>query len=127
MKLKENTTQRKLRGGYYTPQKLADYITKITLKDKKKILEPSCGDGSFLKSIKNILDNNDYNIEKIDAIEYIEEEANKSKRILYKQLKRTPNYLLIYLISFCFLLKLVLVFPFEIQLSIDIVYMVDFQ
>ena len=31
MKLKENTTQRKLRGGYYTPQKLADYITKITL------------------------------------------------------------------------------------------------
>ena len=65
MKLKENTTQRKLRGGYYTPQKLADYITKITLKDKKKILEPSCGDGSFLKSIKNILDNNDYNIEKI--------------------------------------------------------------
>ena len=82
MKLKENTTQRKLRGGYYTPQKLADYITKITLKDKKKILEPSCGDGSFLKSIKNILDNNDYNIEKIDAIEYIEEEANKSKRIL---------------------------------------------
>ncbi|MFR7666356.1 MAG: hypothetical protein ACLU2J_03430 [Clostridia bacterium] len=36
MKLKENTTQRKLRGGYYTPQKLADYITKITLKDKRK-------------------------------------------------------------------------------------------
>ena len=52
MKLKENITQKKLRGGYYTPQKLANYITKITLKDKMKILEPSCGDGSFLKSIK---------------------------------------------------------------------------
>lgn len=82
MKLKENITQKKLRGGYYTPQKLANYITKITLKDKMKILEPSCGDGSFLKSIKNILDNSDYRVEKIDAIEYIEEEANKSKKIL---------------------------------------------
>ena len=82
MKLKENITQKKLRGGYYTPQKLANYITKITLKDKMKILEPSCGDGSFLKNIKNILDNSDYSVEKIDAIEYIEEEANKSKKIL---------------------------------------------
>lgn len=82
MKLKENITQKKLRGGYYTPQKLANYITKITLKDKMKILEPSCGDGSFLKSIKNILDNSDYSAEKIDAVEYIEEEANKSKKIL---------------------------------------------
>ena len=82
MKLKENITQKKLRGGYYTPQKLANYITKITLKDKMKILEPSCGDGSFLKSIKNILDNSDYSVEKIDAVEYIEEEANKSKKIL---------------------------------------------
>ena len=36
----------------------------------------------FLKSIKNILDNSDYSVEKIDAIEYIEEEANKSKKIL---------------------------------------------
>ena len=82
MKLKENITQKKLRGGYYTPQKLANYITKITLKDKMKILEPSCGDGSFLKSIKNILDNSDYSVEKIDAVEYIEEEANKSKKNL---------------------------------------------
>lgn len=82
MKLKENTTQKKLRGGYYTPQKLANYITKITLKDKMKILEPSCGDGSFLKSIKNRLNINNYNVEKIDAIEYIEEEANKSRKIV---------------------------------------------
>lgn len=82
MKLKENITQKKLRGGYYTPQKLANYITKITLKDKMKILEPSCGEGSFLRSIKNILDSSDYSIKKIDAIEYIEGEANKSKEIL---------------------------------------------
>lgn len=82
MKLKENTTQKKLRGGYYTPQKLADYITKLTLKNEMKILEPSCGDGVFLRSIKKILDNRNYNMEKIEAVEYIEEEANKSKKIL---------------------------------------------
>lgn len=82
MKLKENTTQKKLRGGYYTPQKLADYITKLTLKDKMKILEPSCGDGSFLRSIKKILNNKKYNIEKIDAIEYIKEESDKSEKIV---------------------------------------------
>ena len=82
MKLKENATQKKLRGGYYTPQKLADYITKVTLKDKMKILEPSCGDGSFLRSIKRILNDKNYNIEKIDAVEYIEEEADKSEKII---------------------------------------------
>ena len=82
MKLKENTTQKKLRGGYYTPQKLSDYITKLTLKDKMKILEPSCGDGSFLRSIKKILNNKKYNIEKIDAIEYIKEESDKSKKLV---------------------------------------------
>ncbi|MBR0491403.1 MAG: Eco57I restriction-modification methylase domain-containing protein [Clostridia bacterium] len=82
MKLKENATQKKLRGGYYTPQKLADYITKVTLKDEMKILEPSCGDGSFLRSIKRILNDKNYNIEKIDAVEYIEEEANKSEKII---------------------------------------------
>lgn len=82
MKLKENATQKKLRGGYYTPQKLADYITKVTLKDEMKILEPSCGDGSFLRSIKKILNTKKYNIDRIDAVEYIVEEADKSEKIV---------------------------------------------
>ena len=43
-----------------------------------KILEPSCGDGSFLRSIKKLLNNKKYNIEKIDAVEYIKEESDKS-------------------------------------------------
>ena len=47
-----------------------------------RILEPSCGDGSFLRSIKKKLGHSNYNIEKIDAVEYIEEEANKSKKVL---------------------------------------------
>lgn len=82
MKLKENITQKKLRGGYYTPQKLANYITELTLKNDMRILEPSCGDGSFLRSIKKMLGHSNYNIKKIDAVEYIEEEANKSKKVL---------------------------------------------
>lgn len=82
MKLKENATQKKLRGGYYTPQKLADCITKLTLKDDIKILEPSCGDGSFLRSIKKLLNNKKYNIEKIDAVEYIKEESDKSAKLV---------------------------------------------
>lgn len=81
MELKERTTQKKLRGGYYTPQNLADYITRITLKDNMRILEPSCGDGTFLKSVKDILNTNKLNVKKLDAVEYIKEESNKSKKI----------------------------------------------
>lgn len=81
MELKERATQKKLRGGYYTPQNLADYITRITLKDNMRILEPSCGDGTFLKSVKDILNTNKLNVKKLDAVEYIKEESNKSKKI----------------------------------------------
>ncbi len=42
----------KLRGGYYTPQAITEFICKwIINKDTKKVLEPSCGDGKFLKAI----------------------------------------------------------------------------
>ena len=42
----------KLRGGYYTPQAITEFICKwIINKNTKKILEPSCGDGNFLKAI----------------------------------------------------------------------------
>ena len=42
----------KLRGGYYTPQAITEFICKwIINKNTKNILEPSCGDGNFLKAI----------------------------------------------------------------------------
>lgn len=77
MRLKEDNTKQKLRGGYYTPKKLADYIVEL-LKDSnkdKKILEPSCGDGVFIESIVNSYDFD--NIAKLKGIEIIDEEANK--------------------------------------------------
>lgn len=53
MQFKEDQTEQKLRGGYYTPQKLASFICKwVNASNKvKTILEPSCGDGVFLEGI----------------------------------------------------------------------------
>lgn len=43
----------KLRGGYYTPSDIADFIVKWAMRDPvSSVLEPSCGDGSFLCAIK---------------------------------------------------------------------------
>ncbi len=54
MKFKADQTAQKLRGGYYTPQKIADFTTKWVLgKSPATILEPSCGDGVFFQSIYN--------------------------------------------------------------------------
>ena len=44
----------KLRGGYYTPASIADFIVLWALRNvDDTILEPSCGDGSFLASIRS--------------------------------------------------------------------------
>ena len=44
----------KLRGGYYTPSDIANFIIQWTApKHNSTILEPSCGDGSFLAALKN--------------------------------------------------------------------------
>lgn len=43
----------KLRGGYYTPTGIADFIVSWALRyADDTVLEPSCGDGSFLASIR---------------------------------------------------------------------------
>ncbi|EGL18180.1 MULTISPECIES: class I SAM-dependent methyltransferase [unclassified Paenibacillus] len=53
MLLKENATAEKLRGGYYTPTALADFITRWGFTDNnvRRVLEPSCGDGAFVESL----------------------------------------------------------------------------
>lgn len=36
----------KLRGGYYTPHEISEFITKWAVSDtSESVLEPSCGDG----------------------------------------------------------------------------------
>ena len=78
MKLKKDSSTQKLRGAYYTPKVLADFIVKnIEKKDNMKILEPSCGDGVFLESISEYI--KDEQIKSVEAIEIINEEAKKVK------------------------------------------------
>lgn len=54
MLLRENATEKKLNGRYYTPIELADYVTEWVMNNNieiTKILEPSCGDGVFLQCL----------------------------------------------------------------------------
>ena len=77
MKLKENSTEQKLRGAYYTPQQLANQMVRLVFSDKsKQILEPSCGDGVFLDSLR---DSNLIGGVDITAVEIESEEADKVK------------------------------------------------
>jgi len=79
MQLIKNTSKEKLRGGFYTPHPIAAFILKWAFSGNKEldILEPSCGDGVFLKEIQN----GKYQYKSITAIEYNELEAKKSKNI----------------------------------------------
>lgn len=79
MKLIENATKEKLRGGFYTPEPIASFILKWGLNGSSdsKILEPSCGDGVFLEQIEN----NEYSFQDLIAIELDEEEAEKADSI----------------------------------------------
>ena len=43
----------KLRGGYYTPTAISKFITDWAIRSlNDTVLEPSCGDGSFLSAAK---------------------------------------------------------------------------
>ena len=54
MQLIKNTSEEKLRGGFYTPNPIASFILKWAFNGNPSMetLEPSCGDGVFLEEIK---------------------------------------------------------------------------
>ena len=74
MKLKEKQSEQKLRGAYYTPNEIINFILRWVLREDepKKILEPSAGDGRFIKLADQINTNSE-----ITAIEINEEESKK--------------------------------------------------
>ena len=80
MRLKEESSEQKLRGAYYTPLPLAEMMVKIFSGNKqiKNALEPSCGDGVFLDAMSNtgIIDQFDT----ITAIEIEDDEAIKVQK-----------------------------------------------
>ena len=56
----------KLRGGYYTPKAIAKYITEWAIRSASDtVLEPSCGDGSFLEAVCSALADNGCQAESI--------------------------------------------------------------
>ncbi len=82
--VKESISAQKLRGGYYTPQAIADFLCQWSIdKNTKRILEPSCGDGNFIES--TILRFKELGIEgadlkgRIKGIELLKEESVKAK------------------------------------------------
>lgn len=79
----ELQSEKKLRGGYYTPHQIAQYITDWAIVDgteTETVLEPSCGDGAFINAIINTFDNLGFKSDiyrKIHAVELYENEAAK--------------------------------------------------
>ena len=82
MKLIENATAEKLRGGFYTPEPIAEFILRWGINGSSDfdILEPSCGDGVFLEQLKELK----LKYKSITAIEFDEIEAKKAEKIVLK-------------------------------------------
>lgn len=98
MKLKQDSSEQKLRGAYYTPIKLANFIVKhFATENIAKVLEPSCGDGVFLDSMQeqHLLTK----VKKFTAVELDKSEAQKVKTN-YRELKnvdvKTEDFFLFY-------------------------------
>jgi len=76
MKLINEVSFEKLRGGFYTPNSIASFILRWGFNGSNDydVLEPSCGDGVFLEEIKKC----DYKYKSINAIEIDPIEAKKA-------------------------------------------------
>ncbi len=79
MELLKNATKEKLRGGFYTPTPIAAFILKWAFNGNQAldILEPSCGDGVFLKEVQK----SNYQYNSVTAIEFDEVEFEKARNI----------------------------------------------
>lgn len=79
MRLKKDSSEQKLRGAYYTPLQLANAMVNLCASDDiHTVLEPSCGDGVFLDSLRQL--NLIEQIGTIDAVEIESDEAEKVQR-----------------------------------------------
>ncbi len=81
---KQPVDKQKLRGGYYTPIELAQYLTTWAIRDgNENVLEPSCGDGNFVLSLldrMSELERSGNEISaKITAVEIEPQELDKAK------------------------------------------------
>ena len=73
----KNETAQKLRGGYYTPTDLAVFLARwIKEIHPKRVLEPSCGDGTFFSALAEA---GGFSKAAVTGFELNEYEAAKSK------------------------------------------------
>ncbi|MCY4254634.1 MAG: N-6 DNA methylase [Gammaproteobacteria bacterium] len=82
---KKNPGERKLRGGYYTPRQLSDYLSKWAIRHPGDcVLEPSCGDGNIIVSAAACLGETGM----ITAVEIVGEELEKAQK---RPLSKAPT------------------------------------
>jgi len=54
--MKPEPSAQKLRGGYYTPKPIADFLAEWAIRSPTtEVLDPSCGDGALLESAAEVL------------------------------------------------------------------------
>jgi adenine-specific DNA methylase len=86
MNFKALESAQKLRGGYYTPEAIAAFLSRWALDGgAHSILEPSCGDGVFLSTLgAQIASASLWPGITVDAVELIPEEARKADQCAAK-------------------------------------------
>lgn len=92
MILRENSSEQKLRGAYYTPLPLAEKMIGLFRDDPdiRSVLEPSCGDGVFVDGL--IRTGAIEQVETVTAVEIDEAEALKvSEKVTSKLSSKTQN------------------------------------
>lgn len=62
----------KVRGGYYTPPAVANFLARWVAEAGGKVLEPSCGDGRILRELVTVADD-------VQGVELVPEEAAKAR------------------------------------------------
>jgi adenine-specific DNA-methyltransferase len=96
--MKPVATYQKLRGGYYTPKPIADFLAQWAIQTPTaKILEPSCGDGMLLEAAVETLISHGADTASISSliqgIEFDPQEAKKASERLQMliDLQSTPQ------------------------------------
>lgn len=83
MKTRRDVTPEKLRGGFYTPPDLVDFCLRRIIRhlgDRPSVLEPSIGDGAFVRGLAAI--RGSAGIGEVVGIEPFEIEAEKARGTL---------------------------------------------
>jgi len=81
----ETSASKKLRGGYYTPAEICDFLCRWAIrKPNASVLEPSCGNGAFVEAIFQQLQQVGSDYENLKFIESDEGEADKVRVKLHQ-------------------------------------------